>query len=118
MNAGSGHINFFQSDFLILFNNSKYKKNLLFSSKGHDSPAFYSTALADGKIQFDKLFKFRKIDGLPGHPDRSIKIFKFNTGSLGMGISKAKGYLKNKKNKYAFVILEMVNYKKGKYRSL
>ncbi len=107
MNAGSGHIgtSFSIIDFLILFNNSKYKKNLLFSSKGHDSPAFYSTAIADGKIKFDKLFKFRKIDGLPGHPDKSIKIFKFNTGSLGMGISKAKGYLKNKKNKYAFVIL-------------
>ena len=107
MNAGSGHIgtSFSIIDFLIIFNKSKYKKFLLFSSKGHDSPAFYSIAISEQKIHFNKLFQFRKLEGLPGHPDRSINIFKFNTGSLGMGISKAKGYLKNKKNKFAFVIV-------------
>ena len=37
------------------------------------------------------MLKLRKIYGLDGHPDVSIKGIEANTGSLGMGISKAKG---------------------------
>ena len=107
MSAGSGHIgsSFSIIDFLTVIYNSKLKDELIFSSKGHDSPAFYSIGFAHNLISKKLFFNFRKINGLPGHPDRSIKIFKFNTGSLGMGISKAKGFLKNSNNKLAFVIL-------------
>ena len=107
MSAGSGHIgsSFSIIDFLTVIYNSKLKDELIFSSKGHDSPAFYSIGFANNLISKKLFFNFRKINGLPGHPDRSIKIFKFNTGSLGMGISKAKGFLKNSNNKLAFVIL-------------
>ena len=107
MHAGSGHIgsSFSIIDYLTVFYQSSRKHDLIFSSKGHDSPAFYSIGLSQSKIPFDKFFKFRKINGLPGHPDRSINFFKFNTGSLGMGVSKAKGYLNINKRKKAFVIL-------------
>ena len=38
-----------------------------------------------------KLHLLRKINGLPGHPDINTKNILFNTGSLGMGISKVNG---------------------------
>ena len=37
------------------------------------------------------------IEGLDGHPDVSIPGIEANTGSLGMGVSKAKGILWAKK---------------------
>ena len=33
----------------------------------------------------------RRLNGLPGHPDVNTKNILFNTGSLGMGISKING---------------------------
>jgi transketolase len=36
--------------------------------------------------------KLRRLDGLPGHPEINIDGIPTNTGSLGMGISKAKGF--------------------------
>ena len=107
MNAGSGHIgtSFSIIDFLIIFELNRKRNSYIFSSKGHDSPAFYSIEIMKNKIEFKKIFKFRSLNGLPGHPDKKLKIFKFNTGSLGMGISKAKGYLRTTKNEKVFVIL-------------
>lgn len=66
-------------------------KNLFFSSKGHDAPGFYSTMLGLGILDFDLIHKLRRFAGLPGHPDISTPHIVTNTGSLGMGISKAKG---------------------------
>src|SRR5436189_6449240 len=37
------------------------------------------------------LYRLRRIGGLPGHPHVETPFVQANTGSLGMGISKAKG---------------------------
>jgi len=101
--AGSGHIgSSFSSmeimSFIMLSSNSKdYSKysidsdSIFFSSKGHDSPALYSIFSALGILDFDKIHFLRRNPGLPGHPDVNTNGIFFNTGSLGMGISKAKG---------------------------
>src|SRR5262249_57072516 len=62
-----------------------------FSSKGHDAPALYSLLIALGKLDFDLLHRLRRFGGLPGHPDVESPFIATNTGSLGMGISKAYG---------------------------
>ncbi len=95
-NAGSGHIgtsfssidlvNYVYFDFLN-------KEDIYFSSKGHDAPALYSVLMAKNIIPFSNIHNFRRIKGLPGHPDIKTKGICTNTGSLGMGISKAKGFL-------------------------
>jgi len=64
---------------------------LYFSSKGHDVPAFYSALTGLGLLNFDLLHQLRRLGGLPGHPDIGTPHIVTNTGSLGMGISKAKG---------------------------
>ena len=107
--AGSGHIGtslsaidifiwvkFFQ--FKVNKKDIKKKfRNIFFSSKGHDVPALYSVLYALGIISFNKILKLRKIGGLDGHPDISVPGIDANTGSLGMGLSKAKGILWAKK---------------------
>ncbi len=65
--------------------------DIFFSSKGHDSPALYSTLIALGLLPEDKLSQLRRLHGLPGHPHVETPYIQANTGSLGMGISKAKG---------------------------
>ena len=65
--------------------------DVYFSSKGHDAPALYSVLIALGLLDFDLLHQLRRLNGLPGHPDVSVPHCVTNTGSLGMGISKAKG---------------------------
>jgi transketolase len=47
--------------------------------------------IAIEKLGFDLLPKLRQLRGLPGHPDVSTPFIATNTGSLGMGISKAYG---------------------------
>ena len=100
--AGSGHIGTSMSAMDIFvwikfFINKKISfkdtnRNILFSSKGHDAPALYSVLYAIGLITLKKLLLLRRLNGLDGHPDVSIKGIEANTGSLGMGISKAKGF--------------------------
>ena len=99
--AGSGHIgsSFSSIDLMswfflkyVLNNNST--RNYFFSYKGHDAPAMYSVMSSLGLIDFNLIHKLRKIDGLPGHPDVNTSNVITNTGSLGMGISKAKGIIK------------------------
>jgi len=65
--------------------------DVFFSSKGHDAPGYYALLMAIGKLPFDMVHKLRRIDGLPGHPDVGTPGIVTNTGSLGMGVSKAKG---------------------------
>jgi transketolase len=65
--------------------------DVFFSSKGHDAPALYSVMIGLGLLPFEKLHELRRLNGLPGHPDVSTPLIETNTGSLGMGISKAKG---------------------------
>ena len=102
--AGSGHLGTSFSSVDIMTFLYFYKMNcrtlqqfdsnrdIFFSSKGHDSPALYSVLYALGYLSLDDLLKFRRLGGLDGHPDVAINGVEANTGSLGMGISKAKGF--------------------------
>src|SRR5207247_3679430 len=101
MQAGSGHIgSSFSSTDLITWlwteglvdpNSGAAGADVYFSSKGHDAPALYSLLIALGKLDFDLLHRLRRLGGLPGHPDVDTPFIATNTGSLGMGISKAYG---------------------------
>ncbi len=101
MQAGSGHIgsSFSSTDIITwLWTESLHDPNgdsddadVYFSSKGHDAPALYSLLIATEKLGFDLLPQLRRLHGLPGHPDVSTPFIATNTGSLGMGISKAYG---------------------------
>ncbi len=102
MQAGSGHIgSSFSSTDLITWlwteeladtNSGAPGADIYFSSKGHDAPALYALLIALGKLDFDLLHKLRRLGGLPGHPDvETTPFIATNTGSLGMGISKAYG---------------------------
>lgn len=66
---------------------------LYFSSKGHDSPGLYAALIATGALPESSIHGLRKLGGLPGHPDVETPGIVTNTGSLGMGISKAKGMI-------------------------
>jgi transketolase len=65
--------------------------DIFFSSKGHDAPALYAVLIGLGLLPRDLLYRLRRIGGLPGHPHIETPYVQANTGSLGMGISKAKG---------------------------
>ena len=100
--AGSGHIgsSFSSLDIVtwLLLNELRgcngtkgEQDDLFFSSKGHDAPGLYAAMIACGYLPADNVKKLRRIGGLPGHPDVGTPHVIANTGSLGMGISKAKG---------------------------
>jgi transketolase len=65
--------------------------DIFFSSKGHDAPALYNVLIGRGLLPADLLHQLRRLHGLPGHPHIETPYIQANTGSLGMGISKAKG---------------------------
>jgi len=94
--AGSGHVgtSFSCMDILswlhleVLEEGDRY-----FSSKGHDAPALYSVLIGTGGLPFEGLHGLRRLGGLPGHPDAvETPELWTSTGSLGMGISKARGF--------------------------
>ena len=62
-------------------------------SKGHASPALYSTLAERGYFDKKELLTFRGIDSiLQGHPDmKHIPGVDMSTGSLGQGLSAANG---------------------------
>lgn len=103
--AGSGHIgsSFSSMDIISWLHLNELRGNLngpitdsgdiFFSSKGHDAPALYSVLFGIGKLDFDLLHRLRRLGGLPGHPDVATPNIITNTGSLGMGVSKAKGMI-------------------------
>jgi transketolase len=65
--------------------------DVFFSSKGHDAPALYNVLIGMGLLPPESLYQLRRIGGLPGHPHIETPYIQANTGSLGMGVSKAKG---------------------------
>ncbi len=94
--AGSGHIGttFSCMDIVCWLHLEVLKDgDRYFSSKGHDVPALYAVLTALGRLPFEKLHLLRRLGGLPGHPDigSTPELFT-NTGSLGMGVSKGKGF--------------------------
>jgi transketolase len=66
-------------------------RDVFFSSKGHDVPGLYAALNAVGVIPTDRLLRLRRLGGLDGHPDVGVPGIEANSGSLGMGISKARG---------------------------
>ncbi len=102
MEAGSGHIGSSLSAMDIvawLWRNELREPNtagastsdFYFSSKGHDAPGLYSILIGLKRLPFEAIHTLRRLGGLPGHPDVSLSGIATNTGSLGMGISKARG---------------------------
>ena len=99
--AGSGHmgtsfscvdiVSWLFLNEIRLSEDGRGPRDIYFSSKGHDAPALYSVLTGLGLLDFDLLHKLRRLGGLPGHPDVSVPFMETNTGSLGMGVSKAKG---------------------------
>jgi len=68
------------------------ERDIFFSSKGHDAPGLYAVLIALGLLPEEMLLRLRRLGGLPGHPDTVLTpSIEASTGSLGMGISKAKG---------------------------
>ncbi len=68
-------------------------RDRLVLSKGHCSPALYSSLAEKGFIPKEDLKNFRKIDSyLQGHPDmKKIPGVDMTSGSLGQGLSVANG---------------------------
>lgn len=98
MRAGSGHIgsSFSAMDVVSLLHLEVLPRvpgAVYFSSKGHDAPGLYAIMAGLGRLPFEKLHVLRRLGGLPGHPDVATEGIPCNTGSLGMGISKAKGMI-------------------------
>lgn len=94
--AGSGHIgsSFSSLDivaWLLLNEVNEQAGDVYYSSKGHDVPGFYAVLLGLGRLSFEQIHTLRRLHGLPGHPDVGTPGIVANTGSLGMGVSKAKG---------------------------
>jgi transketolase len=65
--------------------------DIFFSSKGHDAPALYNVLIGLELLDDASLHELRRLRGLPGHPHIETPYVQANTGSLGMGVSKAKG---------------------------
>lgn len=94
--AGSGHLgsSFSSLDIVSwLFLNVLKPQDRYFSSKGHDAPGLYAVLTGLGILPHDKIHALRRLGGVPGHPDVNTPGIVTNTGSLGMGVSKAKGFL-------------------------
>jgi transketolase len=101
--AGSGHLGSSLSslDIVTLLYNLEMNtvklgiknpdRDIYFSSKGHDAPGFYAVLYSLGLLGEEKLINLRRLGGTHGHPDVSLPGIEANSGSLGMGISKAKG---------------------------
>lgn len=101
--AGSGHLgsSFSALDIVTFLYHSEMNvadlgvenpdRDIYFSSKGHDVPAQYAILHSLGILSSDQLMRLRRIDGTCGHPDVRTPGIEANSGSLGMGISKAKG---------------------------
>jgi transketolase len=104
MCAKSGHIgaSFSAADVLTVLYHAIMKvdpsqpgmreRDIFILSKGHAAAALYSVLASCGFFPVERLATFRRLGGLEGHAERSVPGVEANTGSLGMGISKAKGF--------------------------
>ncbi|MDD5760153.1 MAG: transketolase C-terminal domain-containing protein [Desulfobulbaceae bacterium] len=101
--AGSGHLgsSFSAMDIVVFLYYKEMNtirlgldhpdRDIYFSSKGHDVPGLYSVLYSLGILPQEKILRLRRLGGLDGHPDVKIPGIEANSGSLGMGISKARG---------------------------
>lgn len=92
--AGKGHLGTSLSSMeaIVAVRHLMEGKDMFVSSKGHDAVAQYATLIAYGLLEEDKIHDFRREGGLPGHPTIRQAGIRANTGSLGMGLSKALGF--------------------------
>ena len=67
------------------------ERDIFFSSKGHDVPGLYAVLYAVGILEESTFLNLRRAAGGCGHPTVGTPGIEANTGSLGMGIAKAKG---------------------------
>lgn len=70
----------------------KTERDIFILSKGHAGPTLYATLCSLGYFPENLLYKYRRLKGLEGHVEVSTPGIEASTGSLGMGISKAKGH--------------------------
>jgi transketolase len=106
--AGSGHLgsSFSSLDIVTLLYYAELNtarlginnpdRDIYFSSKGHDAPGLYAVLFSLGLLSKEKFINLRRLGGTYGHPDMRTPGMEANSGSLGMGISKAKGMAKAK----------------------
>ncbi|MGB7066138.1 MAG: transketolase C-terminal domain-containing protein [Syntrophobacteria bacterium] len=107
--AGSGHLgsSFSSLDIVTFLYYSEMNtvevginhpdRDIYFSSKGHDAPGHYAVFFALGIVPAEQFINLRRLGGTHGHPDVSVPGMEANSGSIGMGISKAKGMAVAKK---------------------
>ena len=81
------------------------EKDIFISSKGHDALAQYVVLAAAGILDEKLLDTFRQEGGLPGHPTVGVPGIVANTGSLGMGLSKALGFAMGRPDRTVYVLL-------------
>jgi transketolase len=98
-------------------------RDIYFSSKGHDVPGLYALFYALGIITEEKLLMLRRLHGLDGHPEVRQNGIEASTGSLGMGISKGKGFAwaktYNKNKGHVYVLTGDGEFQEGQiYESL
>lgn len=102
--ANSGHIGgsmsiadilavlYFDTMNIDPINPQKEDRDRFIMSKGHCSPALYSTLALRGFFGKEKLYTFRKIDSeMSGHVEMNVPGVDMSTGSLGQGLSIALG---------------------------
>src|SRR5438045_8585392 len=71
--AGSGHIgsSFSSLDIVTWLHlqelNREGRRDVYFSSKGHDAPGLYSLLIALEQLPFDSIHRLRQLAGFPGH---------------------------------------------------
>ena len=101
--AGSGHLgsSFSAMDIVVWLYHEEMNtvalghghpdRDVYFSSKGHDVPGLYAVLYSLGILPGDQLMGLRRLGGTCGHPDVGTPGIEANSGSLGMGVSKARG---------------------------
>ena len=93
--AGRGHVgtSLSSADIVVAIRSLMKTGDIFLSSKGHDSLIQYAVLAAWGILTPEQLKTYRKPGGLPGHPTVEVPGIVCNTGSLGMGLSKACGFV-------------------------
>lgn len=104
--VGKGHLGTSLSSLeAILAIRERMKDGDMFiSSKGHDALAQYVVLAECGILGESDVETFRREGGLPGHPTVDVPGIVCNTGSLGMGLSKALGFALGQ-DRHVYVLL-------------
>ena len=94
--AGKGHLGTSLSSMeaILAARRQMGEKDVFIGSKGHDAAAQYAILHSIGTLPEMAIHSFRT-SLFPGHPEIGIKGIMANSGSLGMGISKAIGFARS-----------------------